>query len=191
MFCLSFSKDGPPHFAAWMEISDCASDFLGSTGSPHVLVWVLDALSEADLHPAERKQLTFLRAFRECVTEDILSKFSNDELCIAWRAFDRLQLLDRPTLLKFLSSTTQPLSTSRCHGSHAAAPPRYSSFTLWNWVVQAQGFRNTKQYPDSVVIAKSIAKRLMVEEEHSLRAQGGNEFAKVILRPVSTSTVAV
>ena len=47
---------------------------------------------------------------------------------------------------KFLESTTRPLATLRCHGSHAAAPPRYSSFTLWNWVVQAQGFRNTNQH---------------------------------------------
>ena len=32
--------------------------------------------------------------------EDLLSKFSNDELCVCWRAFDRLQLLDRAMLLK-------------------------------------------------------------------------------------------
>lgn len=156
-----------------MEISDRGADFLSSTASPTVLVWVLDALSEADLHPDERKQLTFLRAYRECIQErDDFSHFSNDELCILWRAFDRLQLLDRPTLLKFLRSTTSPLLTSRCHGPHATALPRYSSFSLHNWVVQAQGFRNMKHYPDSMVIAKSLAKRLMVEEEQPLRAQG-------------------
>ena len=55
-------------------------------------------------------------------------------------------------LRKFLDSTTRPLLTLRCHGSHAAAPPRYSSFTLWNWVVQAQGFRNMKQHLGLVVI---------------------------------------
>ena len=98
-----------------------------------------------------------------------LSSFSNDELCILWRAFDRLQLMDRPLMLKFLTSSTQALSTNRCGRD---APPRYSSFTLWNWVIQAHGFRNMKQYPDSVVIAKSIAKRLMVDEEQELRAQG-------------------
>lgn len=156
-----------------MEISDRGADFLSSTASPTVLVWVLDALSEADLHPDERKQLTFLRAYRECIQErDDFSNFSNDELCILWRAFDRLQLLDRPTLLKFLRSTTSPLLTSRCHGPHATALPRYSSFSLHNWVVQAQGFRNMKHYPDSMVIAKSLAKRLMVEEEQPLKAQG-------------------
>jgi len=165
-------KDGA-NFNAWMEISDRGADFLSSTASPTVLVWVLDALSEADLHPDERKQLTFLRAYRECIQErDDFSNFSNDELCILWRAFDRLQLLDRPTLLKFLKSTTSPLLTSRCHGPHATALPRYSSFSLHNWVVQAQGFRNMKHYPDSMVIAKSLAKRLMVEEEQPLRAQG-------------------
>ena len=74
-----------------MEISDRGADFLSSTASPTVLVWVLDALSEADLHPDERKQLTFLRAYRECIQErDDFSNFSNDELCILWRAFDRL-----------------------------------------------------------------------------------------------------
>ena len=166
-------QDGA-NFNAWMEISDRGADFLSSTASPTVLVWVLDALSEADLHPDERKQLTFLRAYRECIQErDDFSNFSNDELCILWRAFDRLQLLDRPTLLKFLKSTTSPLLTSRCHGPHATALPRYTSFSLQNWVVQAQGFRNMKHYPDSMVIAKSLAKRLMVEEEQPLRAQGG------------------
>ena len=166
-------QDGA-NFNAWMEISDRGADFLSSTASPTVLVWVLDALSEADLHPDERKQLTFLRAYRECIQErDDFSNFSNDELCILWRAFDRLQLLDRPTLLKFLKSTTSPLLTSRCHGPHATALPRYTSFSLQNWVVQAQSFRNMKHYPDSMVIAKSLAKRLMVEEEQPLRAQGG------------------
>lgn len=161
-----------------MKISDRGTELL-DRGSPRVLVWLLDALSDADLHPDERKQLTFPRAYRDTLnvksSSEALSEFSNDELCIAWRAFDRLQLLDRPTLKQFLHATTKPLLTQRCHGPmYGEVRPRYSSFTLWNWVIQAEGLRNLKHQPlqASPVIAKSMAKRLLVEEEHQLRAEG-------------------
>ena len=68
-------QDGPPEFAAWKNISDCGTQLLNSTGSPQILVWLLDALSEADLHPDERKQLVFLPAYRERINETALAGF--------------------------------------------------------------------------------------------------------------------
>lgn len=68
-------QDGPPEFAAWKKISDGGTQLLNSTGSPQILVWVLDALSEADLHPDERKQLVFLPAYRERINETALAGF--------------------------------------------------------------------------------------------------------------------
>ena len=68
-------QDGPPEFAAWKKISDCGTQLLNSTGSPQILVWVLDALSEADLHPDERKQLVFLPAYRKRINEPALVGF--------------------------------------------------------------------------------------------------------------------
>ena len=165
-------QDGAADFNAWMEISNRACELLAH-GSPQVLVWVLDALSDADLHPDKRKQLRFPRAYRD-LSAELLNDFSNDELCVAWRAFDRLQLLDRPTLMKFIHSTTKPLLTQRCHGPVDEVAPRYNSFTLWNWLIQAEGLRNLKHQPlqASSVLAKSMAKRLLVNEEHELRARG-------------------
>ena len=68
-------QDGPPEFAAWKNISDCGTQLLNSTGSPQILVWLLDALSEADLHLDERKQLVFLPAYRERINETALAGF--------------------------------------------------------------------------------------------------------------------
>lgn len=151
-------KDGT--FEKWMEISERGVEL----GPSQVLLWVLDSLSDADLHPEERKRLRLPQAFREVDLE----LFSNDELCVAWRAFDRLQLFDRPTLSRFLRSTTGPMASTRSGESL----PRYQSFNLWHWVVQAQGLRNMRHYPASAAIAKTIVRRLMVEEEGALRAQG-------------------
>ena len=152
------SKDGS--FEKWMEISEQGLQL----GASQVLLWVLDALSDADLHPEERKRLRLPQAFRELELE----RLSNDELCVAWRAFDRLQLFDRPTLSRFLRSTTGPMLSTRC----GEVSPRYQSFNLWHWVVQAHGLRNMRHYPASSAIAKTIVRRLMVEEEAALRAQG-------------------
>ncbi|CAE8697527.1 unnamed protein product, partial [Polarella glacialis] len=47
----SLGRGGSADFEAWRAISERASAVLDVTGTPGVLVWLLDALSQADLHP--------------------------------------------------------------------------------------------------------------------------------------------
>ncbi|OLP96399.1 hypothetical protein AK812_SmicGene21385 [Symbiodinium microadriaticum] len=165
---------GPADFSTWQAISDRAADLVG-TASPKHLVWILAAFSDADFHPDERKQLRFLRAFRARLAEsdDWLHRFSNDELCVAWRAFDRLQLLNKAALLQFHRVATEPLEGSRCHGAkQTELPPRYSTFSLWNSVLEAEALRDAKRYPASSNIAKSLARQLLVDQEEPLRELG-------------------
>ncbi|CAJ1382959.1 unnamed protein product, partial [Effrenium voratum] len=83
-----------PNFSEWMEVSDKATVLVNRGVRGSALVWVLDALGEADLHPTERTKLQILHAFRGSLSEPELLQLSNDELCILCRAMDRLQLMD-------------------------------------------------------------------------------------------------
>eukprot|EP00439_Symbiodinium_sp_Y106_P077144 s71_g16.t1 len=165
---------GPADFSIWQAISDRAADLV-DTASPKHLVWILAAFSDADFHPDERKRLRFLRAFRARLAEsdDWLHRFSNDELCVTWRAFDRLQLLNKAALLQFHRVATEPLEGARCHGAkQTELPPRYSTFSLWNSVLEAEALRDAKRYPASSNIAKSLARQLLVDHEEPLREHG-------------------
>ncbi|CAE7718759.1 unnamed protein product [Symbiodinium sp. CCMP2592] len=165
---------GAADFSIWQAISDRAADLV-DTASPKHLVWLLAAFSDADFHPDERKRLHFLRAFRARLAEsdDWLHRFSNDELCVTWRAFDRLQLLNKKALLQFHRVATEPLEGARCHGAkQTELPPRYSTFSLWNSVLEAEALRDAKRYPASSEIAKSLARQLLVDHEEPLRELG-------------------
>lgn len=158
----------------WQDLSNKACALLEVTGQPGVLTWLLDTLADAELHPSQRQALAFPRLFKREVASsvDSLSRFSDDELCLAWSAFDRLQLVDKQTALLFFQAVSAPLPSLSDSPVEQASQPRYSRFGVRHWLWAAQGLREFAwHHPIHMDFVEEVVLKLLVGKQKELTKQ--------------------
>eukprot|EP00421_Protoceratium_reticulatum_P012960 CAMPEP_0168392362 /NCGR_PEP_ID=MMETSP0228-20121227/18458_1 /TAXON_ID=133427 /ORGANISM="Protoceratium reticulatum, Strain CCCM 535 (=CCMP 1889)" /LENGTH=270 /DNA_ID=CAMNT_0008405699 /DNA_START=85 /DNA_END=894 /DNA_ORIENTATION=- len=163
------AHDNATDLHGWQAVSERASSVLALTGTPGVLVWLLDLFADADLHPSQRKYLEFPRRFRDrhTATQESLDSLSDDELCLAWSALNRLQLLNKQSSLLFYRAVTASLD------SEPKEAQRCSRFSVDNWVRVAVGLRGFKEHhPLHMNFVSSTVVRLLVNDSKALAQQG-------------------
>lgn len=134
-----------------------------------MLVWVLDAIARADLHPRQRRHLAFPKQLRSQVAGALqsLQLLSDDELCLCWSALGRLQLLDKQTSLLFYRAVNARLT------SEPASPRRCLSFSLRNWVRVGEALRDFRyQHPLHMDFVETAVLRFLVHKASDLRRRG-------------------
>eukprot|EP00928_Gymnodinium_smaydae_P025282 TRINITY_DN20194_c0_g2_i3.p1 TRINITY_DN20194_c0_g2~~TRINITY_DN20194_c0_g2_i3.p1 ORF type:complete len:797 (-),score=60.63 TRINITY_DN20194_c0_g2_i3:66-2324(-) len=164
---------GQRDFGEWQALSQRASEVLELTPSPGTLAWVLDAFARGGLQPEQRGRLPFPRLFRKRIANSVvaLSALSDDELCIAWSALERLQLLDKHTSLQFYRAAMQRRSPGK--SGEGEGPRRCSGFSLRNWIRVAVALRGFQQHhPLRMDFVQAAALRLLVERNDDLGARG-------------------
>eukprot|EP00927_Polykrikos_kofoidii_P046578 TRINITY_DN4076_c1_g2_i1.p1 TRINITY_DN4076_c1_g2~~TRINITY_DN4076_c1_g2_i1.p1 ORF type:complete len:828 (-),score=129.64 TRINITY_DN4076_c1_g2_i1:20-2503(-) len=172
-----------PNFAsdigAWQMVSNRAVEVMDVTNSLGGLVWILDSIARSELHPSQRRDLSFPRLFWDIVTRnnDSLDRISDDELCVAWQSLERLQLLDKQASLLFYRAATTRIQGSSFVVSKAGKenirPRRCSRFTLRNWVRTASALRGFQEHhPLYMDFVEAAALRLLVERSGELLRRG-------------------